>query len=529
MNSPYTGNYTTSKIHSQIIILTIFVINGQYLSHYIQKFSKKPNYNKRNFTPLLDRGLWIQFVFMKLSEICRACCCKLKIDIEIKRLVYDSRKAEEHSIFFAIKGHKTDGNKFVPELLKRYEHICVVSSKRFNDPRCIWVEDVRLCMGKMASVFYNEPTKKLKLVGITGTNGKTTTTYLLNSIFENSEIIGTTGYTLRGERHNLKNTTPESVDLQNIFNTMVKNGVQYCFMEVSSHAITLKRIAGCNFAVKALTNISQDHLDYYKTMENYVNAKLSFFTKSDRKAINRDEAYSISVIDSNTLTYGFDTTADVYPIDYEYSIDGIRLRLSTPIGELSITSSLTGRYNIYNIMCATAIAILLNAEAKMIEEGIKTLKNVPGRLEFFEKNGIYAVVDYAHTDDAMKNVLSCLKDIKKGRLITVFGAGGDRDKGKRPKMGRVAQMLSDFFIITSDNPRSEDPQSIVNDILSGIKDNDNFIVELDRKKAIIKALDLAEPGDIVAVLGKGHEDYQILGDTIIHFDDREVIKEHWHI
>ena len=472
---------------------------------------------------------YLGFEKLKKYEIEEICSCSIEPDFRISKLVYDSRKIEENSIFFAIKGHKTDGNRFVCDLLKKYKNIYILSEQRYKDKRCIQVNDVRECMGKIASKFYKEPTKKLNVVGITGTNGKTTTTYLLKSIFEQSEIIGTTGYTLKNQKHKLSNTTPESVDLQKIIFNMEKNHIRYCFMEVSSHAVTLKRIAGINFKLKVFTNISQDHLDYYKTMENYARAKLSFFGVKDRKIVNIDDTWSDKIIDKNTLTYGFSDKANIHPISYNYSIDGIKLKLSLFGKIIDIESKLIGKYNIYNIMCAVGVAAFFKKDYSDIAKGIKNCRNVPGRLQFYQKDGVYAVVDYAHTDDAMKNVLSALNDIKKGKLIVVFGAGGDRDKTKRSKMGAAADRLADVVFITSDNPRSEDPKKIIEDILLGIKRKQNIFIEVDRGKAIIDALDMAAKNDIVAIVGKGHEDYQILCDKTVHFDDREVIKNHWRI
>ncbi len=467
---------------------------------------------------------------MQSSEIAGICNTQVKTNIKIKHLFYDSRKVQENGLFFAIKGHKTDGNRFVPHLLEEFNQICIVSENNYKDDRCIKVKDVRQCMGKIASAFYEHPSKKLKVIGITGTNGKTTTTYLLKSILENeSEIIGTTGYTLKGKTITLPNTTPESVDLQKILKSMVEIGAKYCFMEVSAHAISLKRTSGTTFAVKAFTNISQDHLDYYGTIEQYAAAKLSFFTPEDKKVINIDDQYGKRLIDKEALTYGFSKETDIYPKEYSFDMEGIKAKLHSPVGELSIESNLIGKHNLYNIMCATAVAIILDCDKKKIEKGISLCRHVPGRLEFFKKNNRYAVVDYAHTDDAMANILKSLNEVRTGRLIVVFGAGGDRDKGKRPKMGKVATHMADIVIVTSDNPRSEEPQAIINDILAGIDSMDGVYIEPDRKKAIIKALDMAKPNDVVAILGKGHEDYQIIKGKKIHFDDREVVREHWQL
>jgi UDP-N-acetylmuramoyl-L-alanyl-D-glutamate--2,6-diaminopimelate ligase len=466
---------------------------------------------------------------MKKGVIEKLCNTQIAKDIDIKSLTYDSRNVQENAMFFAVKGHKIDGNRFVDNLLKKYRDVYVVSEDSYTDDRCIKVDDVRDCMGKIASIFYLEPSKKLDVVGITGTNGKTTTTYLLHSIFKDSEIVGTTGYTIKNKRYKLDNTTPESTDIQNILHKMLENGAKKCFMEVSSHAITLKRISGIHFRLKVFTNISQDHLDYYSTMDNYAAAKLDFFVPDDKKIVNLDDIYAEQIIDKNTVTYGFNDKADIYPIDYKSTIDGIKLTLNAFGESINITSSLIGKYNIYNIMCAVAVALQFDINHNNIAEGIANCKNVPGRLEFYEKNGVYAVVDYAHTDDAMKNVLTTLSEIKKGRLIVVFGAGGDRDSTKRPKMGAVADSYADIVIVTSDNPRSENPEAIIKDIMSGINRDENIFVEVDRRKAIIDALDMAKPNDIVAIVGKGHEDYQILSDRVIHFDDREVIREHWQI
>ncbi|WP_156919048.1 UDP-N-acetylmuramoyl-L-alanyl-D-glutamate--2,6-diaminopimelate ligase [Hippea sp. KM1] len=444
-------------------------------------------------------------------------------------MVYDSRQVGEGFVFFAIKGANVNANRFVPDILDRFKRVLVVSEESFGDERCIRVDDVRRCMGLAADRFFNRPSKRLKVVGITGTNGKTTTTYLLRSIFENSEIIGTTGWTLKEERFKLNNTTPESLDLHRILNRMVLADTEYCFVEVSSHALSFNRIEGVDFALKVFTNISQDHLDFYGSFENYAKTKLSFFERLKPKVVNADDDYGRTLIDAATISYGFSEFAFIRPIVYEYSLDGIKAKLNAAGRILNITSPLIGDYNLYNIMASVGVAFFFGVDFDRIEEGIAKSKGAPGRLEFFKKDGAYAVVDYAHTDDAMRNVLLTLNKIKKNRIITVFGAGGDRDKTKRPKMGSVAEELSDVVVITSDNPRSEEPIAIIEDILKGIKDKKKVIVEPDRFEAIKKALDMAEKGDIVAILGKGHEDYQILRDKTIHFDDRETVKKLWNL
>jgi len=468
---------------------------------------------------------------VKIYDIKSICNCEIANICEnkkIKSLSYNSKDVEDGGLFFAIKGEKHDGNIYAEDAIKKGA-LCVVSE---NPSVCkyIKVQDIRKCMGIISDKFFNEPSKKLNCVGITGTNGKTTATYILNAIFPKSDIIGTTGYTIEGKIYKLSNTTPESVDLQKIFSKMVSVHDKFCFMEVSAHAVTLKRTSGTKFRLKIFTNISQDHLDYYSTMEKYAKAKLDFFDESDDRIINIDDAWGRKLIKrGKSITYGFSSDADIYPKDYTMSMDGLLVNLNVLGKQYHLKSHLVGKYNIYNIMAAVGSAIYFNRQQDEIEYAIENFRNPPGRLEIFKKNGAIAVVDYAHTNDAMKNVLSALKEIVKKRLIVVFGAGGDRDRTKRSKMGQVAERLCDIVYITSDNPRSEKPQDIIDDILSGVNRKSNIFVEIDRKKAIINALALSEPGDIVAILGKGHEDYQILDDKVIHFDDREVVKEYWNL
>jgi UDP-N-acetylmuramoyl-L-alanyl-D-glutamate--2,6-diaminopimelate ligase len=446
---------------------------------------------------------------------------------EVKGLAYDSRKVQEGFVFFSIKGQKTDGCLFIDEAFAK-KAVAVVSENCKGINNCIEVKNIRKCMGEIANYFYKEPSKSLNVVGITGTNGKTTTTYLLKSIFEKSSVIGTTGYYYDNIAKKLDNTTPESIDLNEIFVEM-KPFVNYVFMEVSSHAITFERISGIDFKLKVFTNLSQDHLDFYQTMENYAKAKISFFKDNDFRVINTDDDVGRSLFKKGyTITYGF-KRADIYPTHYSFDINGLYLKLNVFGDTYEINSSLLGLYNIYNIMAAVGSSVYFGVPKSCINKALSNFKNVPGRLEKFIKNGHCAVVDYAHTDDAMKNVLTTLRQLKKNRLIVVFGAGGDRDKTKRPKMGKVAINLADIVIITNDNPRTEDPDLIISDIMKGIYNHEKIIIEKDRKLAIIKALEMSKEGDIVAILGKGHEDYQIIGDKKYHFDDREIVKDFWDV
>ncbi len=309
----------------------------------------------------------------------------------------------------------------------------------------------------------------------------------------------------------------------------MKPFVNYVFMEVSSHAITFDRIEDIDFKLKVFTNLSQDHLDFYQTMENYARAKSEFFKENDFRVVNIDDDLGKTLFKKYySITYGFGN-ADIYPIYYTFDINGIYLKLNVFGDIYEIQSKLIGKYNIYNIMAAVGSSVFFGKPKSIIQEALYNFTNVPGRLEKFIKDGKAAIVDYAHSDDAMKNVLQTLKTVTKGKLIVVFGAGGDRDKTKRPKMGKVASTIADIVIITNDNPRTEDPDSIINDILVGIDQSKKIIIEKDRKLAIIKALELACEKDCVAILGKGHEDYQIIGDKKYHFDDREIVRDYWNV
>jgi UDP-N-acetylmuramoyl-L-alanyl-D-glutamate--2,6-diaminopimelate ligase len=467
---------------------------------------------------------------MLLGDIEKICGLQVSEHLknkEVKGLAYNSKKVKEGFIFFSIKGQKTDGRLFIDEAFSK-KAIAVVSENCAKVNNCIEVKNIRKCMGEIANYFYNEPSKSLNVVGITGTNGKTTTTYLLKSIFEKSAIIGTTGYYYDNIAKKLDNTTPESIDLNEIFVEM-KAFVNYVFMEVSSHAITFERISGIDFKLKVFTNLSQDHLDFYQTMENYAKAKASFFRDNDFRVINTDDDVGKSLFKQGyTITYGF-KGADIYPTYYNFDINGLYLKLNVFGDNYEINSNLIGLYNIYNIMAAVGSSVFFGIPKSRICKALSSFENVPGRLEKFVKNGRCAVVDYAHTDDAMKNVLTTLRQLTKNRLIVVFGAGGDRDKTKRPKMGKVASNLADIVIITNDNPRTEDPDLIISDIVNGISNHEKIIIEKDRKLAIIKALEMSKEGDIVAILGKGHEDYQIIGDKKYHFDDREIVKDFWDV
>ena len=523
---------------------------------------------------------------MKLSELIKYLPNKQimgNLEIPIQGITYDSRRVSKDFLFAAIRGQHLDGSRFIPDAIKH--GVSAILAEEPVTPSAspllkggiggvtqIIVPDVREAMAILAAAFYGEPSKKLTLLGVTGTNGKTTITYLVESILKaagfNVGVVGTINYRYANKIVNAPHTTPEAPDLQNIFKQMVDNGVTHCIMEVSSHSLAQKRVDGSRFVGGIFTNLTQDHLDYHKTMEGYFKSKTRLFTdfiakeKNGFSVINIDDPWGVRLKtmslqalsrDQNSrfkiLGYSLKQETEIHPVKVSFSEKGIEAMLNTPIGSVKISSLLLGEYNLQNIMAAVGVGIGLGLDKQIIENGIANLKSVKGRLERILSNnffGFQAVVDYAHTGDALERVLNTLRPLAKGRLITVFGCGGDRDRGKRPIMGEIATRLSDFTIITSDNPRSEDPVEIIKEVERGImggrkwevgsggKDfsashiphptSHNYAVIPDRHEAIRAAVNMADTNDIILVAGKGHEDYQIIGSAKIHFNDSEEIK-----
>ena len=468
-------------------------------------------------------------------------------DTSVQGIAYDSRQVVKNFIFVAIKGQHLDGARFVPDAVKKGASAVLVEEAVSTHATQIIVPDVREAMARLSAAFYGEPSKHMTLIGVTGTNGKTTITYLTESILKNAGfhagVVGTVNYRYKGKIFDAPHTTPESPDLQKIFKEMLDDGVTHCVMEVSSHALSQKRVAGCRFVGAVFTNLTRDHLDYHKTMEEYFESKSRLFTdfiakeKKGFAVINVDDRWGVRLKDRaihriaptlKTIGYSLKQDAEIHPAKVSFSERGIEAMLDTPIGSVKISSPLLGEYNLQNSMAAVGVGIGLGLDKQAIEQGITNLKRVPGRLErIISDDGFQAVVDYAHTGDALERVLNTLRPLTKGRLITVFGCGGDRDRGKRPIMGEIATRLSDFTIITSDNPRSEEPLEIIKEIEAGIDkgSRDVYTVMPDRHEAIKVAVDMAAGRDIILVAGKGHEDYQIVGDKKFHFDDTEEIKK----
>ena len=477
-------------------------------------------------------------------------------DFEIKGVASDSRDVKKGYLFVAVEGRKQDGHKYLADAVQRGARVLVVEDIEnvFPDVTIVRVPNTRVALSELASRFYNYPSKDMNLIGITGTNGKTTTSYVLESILKedgrNVGVIGTINYRYEQQSLQASLTTPSSNTLMRIMSDMRDAGVTDVIIEVSSHSLEQGRVKGLHWSRALFTNFSRDHLDYHSTMEEYFRAKsllfLSLEEEGDSQAktiINMDDPKG-SILQKITkvpsVSYGLGDSCSIRAADIHSSEQGLDFRLITPAGDIPITSRLFGEINVYNLLAAAAVAFSLDIHITIISRGIQRLAFVPGRLQLVEnKQGLSIFVDYAHSPDALKKVLQTLRRRTKGKLITVFGCGGDRDTGKRPAMGRVASMYSDYIIITSDNPRGESPAIIANEIEVGVKEAGfkkitsdfsfttmGYRIILNRRKAIQTAVKMAnkEDGDIILVAGKGHETYQVTGNSKRYFNDIEEVK-----
>ena len=474
----------------------------------------------------------------KLIEDIKGLKIKGSTDIEIQGIAYDSRKVESNYLFVCIKGSLADGHDYIEEAISRGAIALIVEKDvKVKDITVVRVEKSREILPLIASKYYNNPTDTLKLIGITGTNGKTTTSYMIKSILESwnrkTGLIGTISIDLGNKKIESTNTTPESLDLQQILRNMLDNGAEYGVMEVSSHSLEFGRVNACKFHTGIFTNLTQDHLDFHKTIENYRKAKEKlFYMTKNINIINIDDkegkviANNIKDIGIPLLTYGINEKADIIAKDIKITDEGIVFRLITPQYTTLIKSSIPGKFSVYNCLAAASIAYAEGIDDITICKGIEKVRYVPGRSEVIDIDKPYKIIiDYAHTPDGLENILSAIKHYVKGKIITVFGCGGDRDKTKRPLMGEIAGKLSDFCVITSDNPRTEDPFSIIDQIEEGIKKtNCSYICIESRREAIKYAMKLAKIGDIILLAGKGHETYQIRKDRTIDFDERKIIR-----
>jgi UDP-N-acetylmuramoyl-L-alanyl-D-glutamate--2,6-diaminopimelate ligase len=451
---------------------------------------------------------------------------------EIRDLAYDARAVEPGALFFCVPGERADGHDFAGEAVERGAVALVVERPLKVDVPQVVVADARHAMGATAVAFYGDPTAKLQVAGVTGTNGKTTTTFILYAILaaagRRPGLLGTIESRVGGERRPAIRTTPEAIDLQRSFREMLDAGDHSCAMEATSHGSELGRLHGVRFSALAFTNLSQDHLDFHETMERYFDAKRRLFVeRRPPSAVNVGDEYGRRLAEElrraghePLLTFGIAEDADLRPEELELSQAGARFRAAG----IELTTGLRGRFNVENVLAAVAVSRLLELPDEAIATGVEHIRGVPGRLEPVDEGQPFPVlVDYSHKPDALENVLRTARDLTERRLICVFGCGGDRDRGKRPLMGRIASELADIVIVTSDNPRSEDPDAIIAEILEGA--TGPVEVEPDRRAAIVQAVELAEEGDVLVIAGKGHETYQEVAGRKLPFDDREVARE----
>lgn len=455
---------------------------------------------------------------------------------DVSGITKDSREVEKGFLFCATGSSKA----YAAEAFRKGAAAVISDAEIPNAPCTIMVQDARATLGRIAARFYDFPSKKLHVTGITGTNGKTTTTYLIESMLrawqKKPGVIGTISYRFGGKELKRPNTTPESTEIQKLLFDMAHAGVDYVAMEVSSHALDQRRVEGVDFDIAIFTNVTHDHLDYHGTPERYREAKRLLFQHYLRES-SKPARYAIVNLDdpmvgmfainghTTTLTYGIEHQGDVFPAWCDESVAGLHLSLSVLGRELQIDSPMVGMFNVSNILAAVLFGYAVGMPFGAISQGIHSLAGVPGRLErVANARGFHIFIDYAHTPDALEKTLRTVNNFKRGRLLLVFGCGGDRDKKKRPIMGSIASKMADFTIVTSDNPRTEDPKAIIGEIIPGLKAGSFKAVE-DRREAIAEIIKMARPEDVVVVAGKGHEDYQIVGDRTYHFSDREVIEE----
>ena len=459
------------------------------------------------------------------------------LETNISAICYDSRKAEPGCLFVAVGGFATDGNRFIPMALEKGAAAVVTAKKPEGEIPYILVESDRLALALLGCNFYGNPAASMTMIGITGTNGKTSSTLLLKQVLEKTQgakvgLIGTMANMIGQEVIPTERTTPESLDLQALFARMRDSGCTHVVMEVSSHAITLERIGGVRFDVAAFTNLTEDHLDFHKTMDAYCDAKAELFRRCDRAVVNADDSYAgriLSAAACPVLTTSVTTKEGLHAEDVALHAEGISFTAVCGEERARVTLPIPGKFTVYNALTVLGVAHQLGISIHDCAEALKSAEGVKGRVEVVPTPGTpYSVlIDYAHTPDALENVLRTVRDFCKGRLISVFGCGGDRDPMKRPIMGKIGVELSDIAIITSDNPRTEAPMAIIQDILKGVnQESGEYIVMEDRRGAIRYAMDIAEKNDIIVLAGKGHETYQDIDGQKHHLDEREEVAAH---
>ena len=476
---------------------------------------------------------------MKLAELLR--------DVEVKQIIgsehlnvsgiaFNSREVKAGNIFVCISGFKTDGHAYAKDAVERGA-IAVMAERDLSElgVTCIICDNTRVALSRAAATFYNHPENKFKLIGVTGTNGKTTVTYLIKSVLESLGkkvgLIGTNQNMIGTEVIPSKHTTPDSLELMQLFSLMAEKGAEYVVMEVSSHSLSLDRVTACTFDVGAFTNITQDHLDFHGTMEKYLEAKGILYTIAKSGVVNCDDDGADYLLKNSKcgdmLTYGIDNECDLRAKNVELLETGVSFDVEFEGSVYPVALGIPGKFSVYNAL--TALGCLVTSGIQMSEavSGLSSARGVKGRVEVVETGRDFSVIiDYAHTPDGLYNVIKTIRGFCKGRIITLFGCGGDRDTTKRPKMGKIAGALSDYCVVTSDNPRTEDPVKIIEQVVEGVAETDcEYKVVVNRFEAIEYALDIANPGDVVLLAGKGHETYQILADRTIDFDEREIVKK----
>ena len=482
---------------------------------------------------------------MKVSELIRenplVVKCVGAADTDVRMLTADSRTAQDvtDGLFFCISGANFDGHRFAPQMVKKGCTV-LVCEREVPDAGAkaqIVVSDVRAAMALIAAAFYGHPERKLRLIGVTGTKGKTTTTYLLKAILETAGmkcgLIGTTGCMIGSEHLKSELTTPDPIDMFSMLDHMVHEGVQAVCMEVSAHALALRKLTGMSFEAAAYTNLSLDHLDFFGTMEKYRDTKKLLFTSglARNAAFNLDDESTAEVMRGVTIphvTYAISEPADLYARDIEITERGVSFELNLrKLHAVQVHLRMTGMFNVYNSLAAAAMAMIMGVELNTIKRGLESIANVPGRIETLETQTPYRVIlDYSHSPDALENILRAVRAFTRGRLIVLFGCGGDRDKGKRPVMGRIAGEKADFSILTSDNPRHEDPMEILREIEAGIAPTGGEYITIEnRREAIAYALSHGENGDVIVLAGKGHETYQDIAGVKHPFDEKKVVME----
>lgn len=476
---------------------------------------------------------------MKLENLLKGLDYELvkgSIETDVAEVHDDNRKVKAGDAFIAVEGYATDGHKYVKGAFENGAKAIVISKDVENLPECtvIKVKDSRKARATIGANYYNHPAETLKIIGITGTNGKTTSTFLMKAILEAAGhkvgLIGTIANYIGSRKVEAHRTTPESLELQKMFREMLDEGCTYCIMEVSSHSLYLDRVHGIKFSQGMFTNLTQDHLDFHKTFENYYQAKLIMFKNSASSVINVDDDYGKRIfkdISNMKSTYGIDSEADLKASNIHMHARGIDFDMNFKGKVQRVHLNLPGKYNVSNALGSALCCLNEGIDLDTVVRGLENMEAVPGRCEIVTKKynlPFEVIVDYAHTPDGLENILKTAREFTKGRLISVFGCGGDRDKTKRPLMGKIGSDLSDVAIVTSDNPRTEDPLQIIDDVVAGIQ-KDNYLVIENRREAIKKAMEEAMPHDVVVVAGKGHEDYQVLKEKTIHFDEREIIAD----